>query len=215
MSLSTLFIDLDDTVYPAESGVWKAIRARIDQFVAEKFDLGWEDARLLRQRLFLRYGTTMRGLQAEYAIDEDEYLAYVHDVPLADYIAPDPGLGHILRSFSQRKLIFTNADAAHAGRVLSLLGIADCFDAIVDIKRIGPYCKPMPEAFQIALAAAGSPPTENCALVDDHADNLRAARALGMRAIQVGALPPCPHADAVITRLADLPSVLSLDGRPG
>ena len=85
MPYSTLFIDLDDTLYPADSGVWKAIRERIDLYVMEKFHLPLEDARVRRQELFLRYGTTMRGLQAEYQVNEDEYLAFVHDVPLIKF----------------------------------------------------------------------------------------------------------------------------------
>jgi pyrimidine 5'-nucleotidase len=212
MPISTLFIDLDDTVYPAESGVWKAIGQRIDLFVAEKFSLGREEAYERRQQLFFRYGTTMRGLQAEYAIDEDEYLAFVHDIPLNQYLAPDPNLARVLHRYPQRKLIFTNADVAHARRVLAVLGISDCFDDIVDIKRMHPYCKPMPGAFQIALETAGSPLPEECALFDDHAGNIRAARALGMSAIRVGALQPDPEASATIARLADLLSVLPLDG---
>lgn len=212
MPLSTLFIDLDDTVYPAESGVWRAIRQRIEMFVAKKFNLSLEDARERQHQLFLRYGTTMRGLQAEYAVDEDEYLAFVHDVPLDQYLKADPDLARVLRRYPQRKLIFTNADAAHARRVLTVLGIADCFDSIVDIKRMDPYCKPMPGAFQVALAEAGFPSPKECVLLDDYIGNIRAARALGMSAIRVGSLQPDPEADATIARLADLPAVLPLRG---
>ena len=169
MNFTTLLIDLDDTVYPADSGVWQAIRQRIDLFVCEKFQLPWEEARQFRQKLFLEYGTTLRGLQAVYHIDEDEYLAFVHDVPLADFLKPDPALEQVLKQLPHRKIIFTNADTAHARRVLAVLGLEACFDEIIDIKVMSPYCKPMPAAFEIALQRAGVEDPAGCMLVDDQA----------------------------------------------
>jgi putative hydrolase of the HAD superfamily len=211
MPYSTLFIDLDDTLYPADSGVWKAIRQRIDMYVMERFHLPLEDARVRRQELFLRYGTTMRGLQAEYHVDEDEYLAFVHDVPLVDFLRPNPGLCQMLQSYPQRRVIFTNADVHHARRVLAVLGLSACFQQIIDIKALSPYCKPMQEAFRIALEIAGEPDPARCVLVDDQAHNVRAARAFGMQAIRVGALEP-GFEKATISRLDDLPAVLPWNG---
>jgi FMN phosphatase YigB (HAD superfamily) len=36
------------------------------------------------------------------------------------------------------------------------LQVADCFDGIVDILDVSPYCKPMPEAFATACAKPAS-----------------------------------------------------------
>jgi putative hydrolase of the HAD superfamily len=211
MPYSTLFIDLDDTLYPADSGVWMAIRQRIDLYVMEKFHLSLADARVRRQKLFLKYGTTMRGLQAEYHVNEDEYLAFVHDVPLLEFLRPNPGLCHMLQNYPQRRVIFTNADANHARRVLAVLGLSDCFQQIIDIKTMSPYCKPMQEAFRIALEKAGEADPARCVLVDDQAHNVRAARAFGMHAIRIGPLEP-DFETSTISRLDDLPSVLPWDG---
>lgn len=209
MVFSTLLIDLDDTVYPADSGIWQAISERIDLYVAQKFQLSREDACQLRQRLFLRYGTTMRGLQAEYHLDEDEYLAFVHHVPLADFLQPDPVLCGVLRQYPQRRVIFTNADTLHAQRVLNVLGLGDCIDLIIDVKAMAPYCKPMPEAFRIVLEKVNETDPARCVLVDDQTHNIRTARALGMYTIRIGDTPD-PEAHATIARLADLPCVLPL-----
>ncbi len=208
MDFSTLLIDLDDTVYPADSGVWQAISERIELFVEQKYRLSRPEAMELRQSLFLRYGTTMRGLQAEYHLDEDEYLAFVHAVPLADFIHPDPGLCQVLSRYRQRRVIFTNADTPHAHRVLGVLGIAECIDQIVDVKAMAPYCKPMPEAFRIAMERVGECDPGRIVLVDDQAHNLRAAHALGMYTVQVGRRAN-GEADASVAKLADLPHVLS------
>lgn len=213
MNFTTLLIDLDDTVYPADSGVWQAIRQRIDLFVSEKFQLPLDQAQQFRQKLFLEYGTTLRGLQTVYHIDEDEYLAFVHDVPLVDLLKPDPDLEQVLEQLPQRKIIFTNADAAHARRVLAVLGLETCFDAIIDIKAMAPYCKPMPPAFEIALRQAGVKDPAGCLLADDQVHNVRTARALGIYAVRVGAAEPDPAANATIARLADLPEVLPISDR--
>jgi len=211
MPYSTLFIDLDDTLYPADSGVWKAIRSRIDQYVMEKLHLSLEEARLRRQDLFLRYGTTMRGLQAEYHVNEDEYLAFVHDVPLTDFLHPNPGLCQMLQKYPQRRVIFTNADVNHARRVLAVLGLGACFQQIIDIKAMSPYCKPMQEAFRIALEKSGEWDPTRCVLVDDQVHNVRAARIFGMHAIRVGSVEP-DFESATIARLDDLPVVLPWNG---
>ncbi len=211
MSYTTLFIDLDDTLYPVDSGVWMAIRQRIDLYVMERFHLSLEDARVRRQELFLRYGTTMRGLQAEYHVNEDEYLAFVHDVPLVDFLHPNPGLCQMLQAYPQRKVIFTNADSNHARRVLAVLGLSACFQQIIDIKAMSPYCKPMQEAFRIALEMAGESVPAHCVLVDDQAHNVRAAREFGLHAIRIGAVEP-GFESVTISRLDDLPTVFPWDG---
>jgi putative hydrolase of the HAD superfamily len=210
MPFSTIFIDLDDTLYPADSGVWQAIRERIDLYVAQRFGLSIAEARLRGHDLFQRYGTTMRGLQAEYHVDEDEYLAFVHDVPLANYIQPNPALRDVLDGYEQQKIVFTNADVNHARRVIRVLDLEGCFDGVVDIKRMTPYCKPMAEAFQIALRESGESDPARCVLVDDHLQNVKAALSLGMNAVRIGA--PDPEARLAIPRIGELPRVLSAEG---
>ena len=66
-----------------------------------------------------------------------------------------------------RNVVFTNADANHARRVLHELEIERYFVGIVDVNRMDPYCKPSPEAFGIALAAAGEEDPSQCVMIDD------------------------------------------------
>ena len=87
-------------------------------------------------------------------VHREDYLAFVHDLPLKDYIQPDPDLNAALERLPSRKLIFTNADSAHARRVMDVLGVTGFFDGIVDINDMDPYCKPMPESFQRAMLRA-------------------------------------------------------------
>jgi pyrimidine 5'-nucleotidase len=184
-NIRCLLIDLDDTLYPHDSGAWEMVRIRIDQFLIEEMHFPREEVTELRSRLFREYGTTLRGLQIEHEVDMDYYLHYVHDVPIETILFPDPDLDQMLQALPQRKVIFTNASAAHAQRVISLLGIKAHFDHIVDIQVIYPYCKPEVEAFHKALAAIEEDPL-NCLLVDDNPNNLSTARSLGMGTVSVG-----------------------------
>jgi putative hydrolase of the HAD superfamily len=208
MCFEVLFFDLDDTLYPAAAGLWEAIRARIDLYMVEKMNLPAETVPELRKELFLKHGTTMRGLQARYQINEQDFLDFVHDVPLGKYLKPDPALRETLELYPQRKVIFTNADTNHANRVIVTLGLEGCFDQIIDIRDIRPFCKPQVDAFAKALEIAGvSTPTE-CVMIDDALRNLQAAREVGMFTIQIGAQQCPPGVDAVILSLLDLPDVI-------
>jgi putative hydrolase of the HAD superfamily len=208
MRFNTLFFDLDETLYPRSSGLWIAIRERITTYMRERMGFPPGQIEQLRELYFQEYGTTLRGLQANYNVDIDEYLAFVHDVPLEQHLHPDLELRSIIAALPARKFIFTNADCAHASRVTKVLGLDGLWDNCIDVHVIAPYCKPMPGSFDLALKAAGSPDPHTCALLDDQARITRAARSLGMHAILVGKESPGEDADAVLEKWADLPGLL-------
>ena len=151
MRFNTFFFDLDETLYPSSSGLWIAIRERINTFMHERLGFPPEQIGVLREQLFREYGTTLRGLQANYAVDVDEYLAFVHNVPLEAHLQPDPDLRGVIEALPGHKYIFTNADCAHAARVTKALHLDGLWDGCIDVHVIAPYCKPMPESFTLAL----------------------------------------------------------------
>ncbi len=208
MPITTLFFDLDDTLYPPSSGVWDAIGNRIDEFIITRVGVPREEVSALREHLYHTYGTTLRGLTVTRGIDAADYLAFVHDIPLQAYLTPDERVRNLLQRYPQRKVIFTNADQAHARRVLAVLNLSDCFDQIIDVLDVAPDCKPMPGAFQRALALAGAASAREAVLIDDAPHNLKAAREAGFYAIRIG--PPAQDGccDAVIPSLLELPGVL-------
>jgi len=208
MRFNTIFFDLDETLYPSSSGLWRAIRERINAYMQERMGFPPEQIEVLREQFFREYGTTLRGLQTCYTVDMDEYLAFVHNVPLEAHLRPDPELRGIIEALPARKYIFTNADSSHANRVLDVLGLQGCFDGILDVHTLAPYCKPMPESFELALQAAGSPDRYTCALLDDQACITRAARSLGMYTILVGKDSAGEDADASLIKWTDLPGLL-------
>lgn len=218
MSYSALFFDLDDTVYANTNGLWQTLRQRIGLYMVERLGLTPDEVAELRPHYFQSYGTTLRGLQIHHQVDAEDYLAYVHDVPLEQYIQPAPALKALLGSLPLPRWIFTNADANHAQRVLTRLGIQDCFTGIIDIHALDFFCKPNPEAYTRALAQAGNPDPAACVMLDDSLLNLAPARALGFTTVLVGpAVEPHPAASRIIPSLLDLPRALPelWPGEPG
>lgn len=210
MKFSTLLIDLDDTVYPYTSGLWDQIRDRIGLYMFERMGFSKEEIPELRRSLYHQYGTTLRGLKIHYQVDELDFLQYVHDLPLDQFLQPDLELKNILQAFPQRRVIFTNADHHHARRVLNQLGLQDVFSDIVDILAISPFCKPMPEAFERAMVFSGEKDPTKIVFVDDSPANLNTARQLGLYTVQVGrGEPVCETSHVHIERLHELPQVLA------
>jgi pyrimidine 5'-nucleotidase len=208
MVFETLFFDLDDTLYPSTNGLWQTLRNRIELYMVEVMKLPPEIVPNLRKELFLKHGTTLRGLAIEYQINEQEFLDFVHNVPLTNFLQPDPNLRSTLGLYPQKKVIFTNADANHANRVINTLGLAGVFDQIIDIRDIRPYCKPQIEAFQQALSLAHVHDPHDCVMIDDARRNLLGAKEIGLFTIQIG-VEDCPQdIDASIVSLLDLPSVI-------
>lgn len=208
MAELTFLFDLDDTLYPAESGVWQSIRDRIDLYMHTVLGIPQEEIPALRHRLFTTYGTTLRGLQATMSVDPQEYLRFVHDVPLDRYLTPDPELRRVLMAYSAPKFIFTNGDRPHAHRVLEILGLQGVFEEIIDIVALAPYCKPMPEAFDIALEYVHGARPADCVLVDDNSANLAAAHALGFQTVLIGSPNPAIPFARAIRRPVDLPTLM-------
>lgn len=177
-------------------------------YMRERLCIPEADIPTLREHYFKTYGTTLNGLQKHHQVDKDEYLAYVHDLPLKEYLTPDPSLRKIIASLPTRNLIFTNADAHHAGRVLKILGLDDLFDTIVDVNAIAPYCKPMPESFAIAMDLADEPDPRKCVMIDDLSRTTRAALNVGMASLLYGSDIPTSDASGVFTDWKHLPILL-------
>jgi putative hydrolase of the HAD superfamily len=204
MRYSTLFFDLDDTLYINSNGLWDAIRGRMSEYMDVKLHIPVEIIPELRHRYFTTYGTTLRGLQRHHGVDADDYLKFVHDLPLEKYLKPDKALKDLLASLPQRKFIFTNADIDHARRVLAVLGIKDCMDGIVDLRAMDFYCKPEIEAYQKALAIASVEDARQCVYFDDIPANLGPAREMGLYTVLVGHSDTDGLADKSISKISDL-----------
>jgi putative hydrolase of the HAD superfamily len=212
MSITTMILDLDETVYPSSTGLWDLIGDRIFVFIQERLGLNPEEIRALQYHYFNTYGTTLRGLEINHDIDARDYLDYVHDVPVEEILSPDPELHAVLAGYPQRKVIFTNSDKKHTGRVLNHIGITDLIDGTVDVQDIAPHCKPQPEAFQIALDRFGGIKAADCLFIDDSLRNIQTAAGLGMSVVHVNEMKQSSLIYPTIRWLKDLPEVFSPSG---
>jgi putative hydrolase of the HAD superfamily len=214
----TIFLDLDDTLYPNTSGVWEAIGVRINRYMHEKVGIPAGRVAALRDQYFRAYGTTLNGLMIHHQVDPRDYLDYVHQVPIEDMLRPDPDLRRTLLSLPQRRVVFTNASSDHAERVLRVLGLEGGIDQVVDILALELVNKPRPESFQRAMALSGESEAAACVAVDDAVRNLTTADALGMTTVLVGRSDGCEAVDFCVSRAADLlkaiPSLLDAHPSP-
>ncbi|MEN8172295.1 MAG: pyrimidine 5'-nucleotidase [Chloroflexota bacterium] len=203
--IDTLLFDLDATLYPESNGLWKVIRERIVRYMDERMHIPIEHIDKLRDDYYVTYGTTLQGLEAHYDIDPADYLNFVHNIQLSDFIQPDTALREMLLSIPHRRWIFTNSDKDHTVRVLAALGIEDCFDGIVDVWAIRPHCKPQKEAYQMALKLADIRDPQQCVFLDDSTRNLVPAQEMGIYTVLVGAKENHPSADRIISGIHELP----------
>lgn len=208
MRFSTIFFDLDDTLYPPSTGLWKAIKERMNLYMRERLGIPENEVPILREQYFKMYGTTLRGLKARHNVDEQDFLAFVHDLPLRDYLVPNPTLRKVIASLPTRNLIFTNADIPHARRVLAALDLDDLFETIVDVNTVAPWCKPNPESFAIAMDIADEPDPRKCVMIDDLPRTTRAALDVGMASLLYGTDGPTADASGVFTDWNHLPILL-------
>ncbi|WP_051228316.1 pyrimidine 5'-nucleotidase [Pleomorphomonas oryzae] len=200
--------DLDDTLYPPESGVFTAVIGRIRAYTARVTGATGEEAAALQRNYAARYGTALRGLMEEHGVDPVEFLAEVHDVDRS-VLGPHPALSAALTRLPGRKFILTSGTHAHAGETLVRLGIDDCFDGMFDIVDAGYLPKPAEATYAAFLARFSIEPTA-AAMFEDTPRNLVVPRTLGMRTVLVvGRTKPRPDASPADFVTADLSDFLS------
>ncbi len=186
MAFEFIVFDLDDTLYPRGSGVMEAIGDQIQAWVRKELDLSRQEATELRRRYLRQYGTTMGGLMTEHGVDVGRYLSFVHDIPVEEYLEPNPALARMLGQIPLRKVIYTNATLEHGLRVLRALRVTDQFERVIGIQEVGLRNKVSREAYERMLALLEAHPA-GCIMVEDSPRNLRAAKALGMTTVLVDA----------------------------
>ncbi|MBN2243046.1 MAG: pyrimidine 5'-nucleotidase [Acidobacteria bacterium] len=184
-SLRYALFDLDNTLYPKSCGLMHEIGNRINRYMVERLGIKEHEVSRRRDAFLKEWGTTLNALRRHYSVDPDEFLDYVHDIRLHRYLETDPALDGMLGRLQLRKIVFTNADARHARRVLSHTGILRHFEMIFDIHMLDFINKPDRRAYFRILEFIGARP-EECILIEDSQVNVKTAKALGMVTVMVG-----------------------------
>jgi len=179
--ISCWVFDLDNTLYPQASNLFARVSRRMTGFIEAEFSLLEDDARALQKRLFLEYGTTMRGLMVEHDMDPIRFLDHVHDIDVSD-MAPDPRLAALIERLPGRRVIFTNGSVPHADRITRQLGIDHLFEGTFDIVAAEFIPKPDPRPYHEMIVRFDFDPSR-AVMVEDMAKNLKPAAELGMTTV--------------------------------
>lgn len=181
--VSEWVFDLDNTLYPHHSNLFRQIEVQMTAYVSELLQLPRDEARKVQKEYYHAYGTTLAGLMERHNVDPDHFLERVHDIDYS-WIDPDPALGDAIRALPGRKFIFTNGDRGHAERTARQLGILDHFDDIFDIVAAGLVPKPAGETYD-KFRAIHRVDCENAAMFEDLPRNLTVPNALGMKTVLI------------------------------
>lgn len=187
--MQTWVFDLDNTLYCGVHGLFEQIDARMKAYLAKYLDIDLDEAHRVQKSYFRDYGTTLRGMMLNHAMDPKPYLDFVHDIDVSA-IPAAPELDAQLKRLTGRKVIFTNADMPHVERVLARLGIADHFDAVFDIFNADFVPKPEPAIYDTMVKHFGLNP-KRAVMVEDIARNLEPAARLGMTTVWVRPITEC------------------------
>jgi putative hydrolase of the HAD superfamily len=184
-ALRHLLVDLDDTLYPASSGLREEIVRRMNAFVARFLETDEETAAAIRQGLSRRYGTTLSGLIQQFRYTSpDEYLRYTHPVEVDQFLSRDPGLRPALERVRLPMSILTNSPMEHAERILGFLGISDLFVKVYDIRFNDLQGKPHTSVYTRVLHDLALDAPE-VLLIDNRLDYLLGFRKIGGRVLLV------------------------------
>ncbi|XP_065623024.1 uncharacterized protein LOC111992350 [Quercus suber] len=211
-----LLFDLDDTLYSLSTGFFTICTKNIEEYMVQKLGIDEKEVQEISPVLYKTYGTTMAGLKAiGHDFDNDDYHSFVHGRLPYDILKRDHVLMNLLLSLPIRKVIFSNSDEAHVTKVLSKLGLEDCFEMIICFETLNPtnknnvdddninfeltcqpngnsglpkipiICKPLENAFEQAFKIANINP-EKTLFFDDSARNIQTAKRMGLDTVLVG-----------------------------
>ena len=175
--------DLDNTLYPAHSGIFQQVYVLMGEFISKNLNLDLKHAREIQRKYYKKHGTTLRGLMDNHGIDPDVFLEEVHKL---DYsiVNPNHELSKNLGNLKGKKYIFTNANKQHADKVLERLKIANLFDGIYDIKMANYIPKPQIESYEKFIKTYKINP-KKAIMFDDIAKNLVPASKVGFKTVWI------------------------------
>jgi putative hydrolase of the HAD superfamily len=206
MPITIILFDLDCTLYPKRTGLQESQDRRITEFIQSRLGVDRAEADGLRRTYWSQYGATVQGLVEQHGLDPADYYDYIGDVPLDDFLTPDPRVDDALARLPQRKMIFSNSSRRFAESILDVLQIRRHFERIYAIEFLHHRGKPNASAYRQVLADLGVPPQE-CLLVDDVLRNLLPARQLGMATALVAGGED--GADLRVNDITELPEALA------
>jgi len=207
--ITTLFFDVDDTLYDVGNGFTAhRLSDGSTTFMTSKLNFpDAESAKKLRDRYFRKYHSTVKALtiaeeEGQLPIPEgwpkDKKFFDPND--LSEWWAKhlnfnllgekDTELIEMLESCPLKMVAFSNGPRKYVLRVLREMGLDHVFpdDRVFAVNDVLPACKPEKEAFQKVFDAVGVTDPSHCVMVEDSMKNIRAAKELGMSTLLIAGL---------------------------
>ena len=120
-------------------------------------------------------------------MDATHFLHHTHLLPGLEAAVRGHGADlAALKRLRGRKYILTNAPRAYAERVIGVLGIGRCFEAVISIEDMHMFgeLRPKPDARMLRRVAARlRVPAARCVLVEDTLQHQKSARRVGMTTV--------------------------------
>jgi putative hydrolase of the HAD superfamily len=207
-----ILFDLDNTLYPRSCGLFDHIDNLINRYLREIVKIPAPEVDFKRRLYMREHGTTLNGLIIHHHVDPHDYLEFVHNVPLKDYLEPDLKLKAMLSELPEKKYIFSNASSGHCRKVLDYLGLEGCFVDVFDINYFNFRPKPDVVIYQELLDEIEARAEEGV-MIDDMAVNLQPAADLGLATILFDPAaadhPGTSSGNRSLASLLDLPQALA------
>lgn len=207
MTCQTVWLfDLDNTLHHADAGIFGRINRGMTEYLAAALGVDEAAASALREDYWHRYGATLAGLRLHHPeVCVNEFLQHSH--PLSEILpalVPVAGAAETLGRLNGRKAIFSNAPSFYVRALAEAMNITPHFDGLFGTDDFGLLYKPHPQSYLTVCGKLGVQPGQ-CVMVDDSADNLQAAKNLGMKTVWFGAgAHPLPFVDCAAADMAAL-----------
>jgi len=210
MATINWIFDLDNTLHNATPHIFPHINRSMTAYLQQHLELEEQAANDLRIDYWQRYGATLSGMMRHHGTDPAHFLWHTHQFPeLPQMVVHEPLLRQVLQRLPGKKLVFSNAPQHYAHAVLKLLRVNDLFEDLFAIEHTRFQPKPRIAGFMRLLRKHRLNPAR-CVMVEDAAENLQAAKRLGMHTVWVNNTHRAPaYVDVKIRTVMELPRAMS------
>lgn len=195
----TWLFDLDNTLHNASQAIFPAIHDNMNALIARVLDAEGKPSHpeavdILRNGYWQRYGATLLGMMRHHAVRAEDFLRDAHQFEdLSQMIRAERGVASLLKRLPGKKILLTNAPAAYSHAVMRQLGLHKHFAVHLPIESmiVHRQLRPKPSRLLLKkLLAKEGLRARHCVLVEDTLQNLKAAKALGLRTVWVARYLP-------------------------
>ncbi len=182
--------DLDNTLHNASHGIFPAITANMNAFLANVLGEDGKPAdadtvNAVRLAYWRRYGATLLGMIRHHDVRMEDFLHAAHQFDeLTALIRAERGVQHFLKRLPGKKILLTNAPRRYSREVVRHLGLHRHFARHIPIEsmHVHRHLRPKPSKLLLRkLLAKEKVHPRQTILVEDTVKTLKVAKSLGMR----------------------------------